>query len=794
MDKPLAYDPNIIEKKWQAYWEKQKIYSFQQPKDTENVFSIDTPPPTLSGAMHIGHAFSYCQGDFIARYQRMRGKTVLCPFGTDDNGLPTERLVEKLKNVKGTKMDRESFVNLCEKTVAELKPDFVQPWKAIGSSCDFSTSYSTIDENSRRTSQYSFLDLSRKGRVYREESPVAWCTQCQTAIAQAEFDNIESSSTFNDILFRVGGKDLIISTTRPELLAACAAVMVHPGDKRYKQFVGKFAIVPLFTYEVPILADEHVAMDKGSGAVMCCTFGDKVDIAWWRKYKLPLRVIFEKHGMMNALAGVYQGKPLKEAKKLILDDLKQQKLLIKQQSITHAVNVHERCGTPVEFLKTTQWYIRVLDMKEQLIEAADKITWYPEFMKKRYTHWVENLGWDWCISRQRFYGIPFPVWYCKQCSNILFADEKDLPIDPLFHQPKKRCSCGSNEFIPEKDVMDTWATSSLTPDIVLGWPDHEKQFTSLSPMSYRFQAHDLIRVWTFYTIVKSLLHHNQIPWNTISISGFLLDPKGEKMSKSKGNVIDPVMIIQKFSADALRYWAAGSKLGEDLAYQEKDVVTGQKTVMKLWNASNFISSHLKDYKPKKPKTFELMDAWLLSKLHAVVVKSTDAFEHYAYWQAKAEVDFFFWHTLCDQYLEIVKDRLYNPDKRGETGKESAQYTLHVAFSTLLKLFAPFLPFITEELYFQLFQKEEKEKSIHLSSWPDTKNISFSNDATTVGDKFVTILTDVRQFKSKQKVSLAAEITLTLEKKDYALLKPVFADLQAVTKAKEIKEGSFIINL
>ncbi|HLC72825.1 MAG TPA: valine--tRNA ligase [Candidatus Nanoarchaeia archaeon] len=793
MDKPKTYNPQEAEKKWQQHWEKEKLYKFIQPKNTKDIFSIDTPPPTLSGAMHIGHAFSYCQGDFIARFQRMLGKQVLCPFGTDDNGLPTERLVEKLKNVKGTHMEREAFVKLCEKTVLELKKDFVQPWKDLGISCDFEQSYSTIDRHSLKVSQYSFLDLYHKGRIYREESPVAWCTTCQTAIAQAEFDNIEQASTFNNIVFKVHDKELIISTTRPELLPACVALMIHPSHKQYKEFKGKFAKVPLFDYEVPILADEKVDPTKGTGIVMCCTFGDKVDIEWWRKYKLPLRIIFEKHGKMNSLAKQYQGKTLKETRKEILKALQDQKLLIKQQPIQHAVNVHERCGTEIEFLKTHQLYIRVLDMKEELIEAADKIQWHPEFMKKRYIHWVENLNWDWCISRQRFYGVPFPLWYCKKCSNIILADAKDLPLDPLSHKPKKACDCGSKEFIPEQDVMDTWTTSSVTPQIVLDWPANEKQFTALSPMSYRFQAHDIIRVWTFYTIVKSLYHHKKVPWTTIGISGYVLDPKGEKMSKSKGNVIDPQTIYHKFSADALRYWSANFKLGEDISYQEKDVMTGQKTVTKLWNAAQFVTSHLAE-KPTNKQKLELMDQWLLTRLQQLIQDCTESFNQYSFWIVKSAVDNFFWHTFCDDYLEIVKDRLYNPDKRGKEARASAQFTLHTALLTLLKLFAPIMPYITEEIYMQLFSKEEKTKSIHISSWPTVDKKLISEETLVVGDRFVQILAEVRQFKSKQQVSLKAEVILTLEKKDYTLLEPVFADLRATCQAREIKQGNSKIEL
>ncbi len=787
------YNPKLIEQKWKLIWEKSSIYAFKQPKNFSKIYSIDTPPPTLSGQMHIGHAFSYAQGDYIARYHRMQGKHVFYPFGTDDNGLPTERLVERLKKVQSKAMKRSDFTALCIQTINELKESFVQPWEDLGISCDFTQMYSTLDNNSIKTSQYSFIDLYKKGLIYREESPISWCTKCQTAIAQAEFENISKSSNFNDILFSVGGKDIVISTTRPELLPACVAVMVNPHDAKYKHLIGKFARVPLFDYEVPILADDKVDPQKGSGIVMCCTFGDAVDVEWWRTYKLLLRVIIDQDGKLNELAGSYRGLTLHSAREKILQDLREKKLLTKQTVITHAVNVHDKCETEIEFLKTKQWYIRLLDRKQDFISLADKIHWYPSFMKKRHIHWVENLNWDWCISRQRHFGVPFPVWYCNKCNHLLLPDLKKLPIDPTVDKPSLPCDCGSKDYTPEKDVMDTWATSSLTPQITLGWLSNEQNFSRSFPMTVRFQAHDLIRVWSFYTMVKALYHHNMTPWKNIMIAGHSLDPKGEKMSKSKGNVVNPINIIEKYSADALRYWSAGSTLGEDMSFQEKDVITGHKTANKLWNASKFVSLHL-EKQNKKPTRLELMDSWLLTLLQQTIETATDAFELYEFSKAKAIVHNFFWHTFCDHYLEIVKDRLYNPDKRGKEARMSAQYTLHITLLTLLKLFAPIMPYITEELYAQLFQKEEKTKSLHVSSWPTIDKKLIFEDSLALGDRFVQILAEVRQFKSQHKVSLKTPILLTLEKKDYHLLQPAFADLQATCQAQEIKQGSFSVTL
>ncbi|KKT72469.1 MAG: Valine-tRNA ligase, partial [Candidatus Moranbacteria bacterium GW2011_GWF1_44_4] len=409
------YDPSETEPKWLKFWEKNNVYKFNPKKDGE-IFSIDTPPPTVSGKMHIGHAYSYTHEDFIARYQKMRGKNVLFPFGTDDNGLPTERLVEKLKKVRASRMKRQDFIDLCNITLKEITPDFIEDWKKIGMSCDFSKIYSTIDDNCRRISQKFFIDLYRKQKVYRQEAPVVWCPHCQTAIAQAELEDKEAETFFNDIVFKLPNKkNLTISTTRPELLSSCVAVFVHPDDKRYKNIVGKKAQVPIFGNRVEIMADKKVDMKKGSGAVMCCTFGDKTDVEWFKEYKLPLAVSLDKAGMMTEKAKKFAGLLAKDARTRIIEDLKRKKLLLEQKKITHSLNIHERCKTEVEILNSEQWYVKILDQKKKIIELGEEIKWHPEFMRTRFENWIRGLNWDWCISRQRFFGIPFPVWYCAKC-------------------------------------------------------------------------------------------------------------------------------------------------------------------------------------------------------------------------------------------------------------------------------------------------------------------------------------------------------------------------------------------
>ncbi len=807
MNIPDHYNAKDAEPKWQKYWEENKVYEFH-PDPKKETYAVDTPPPTVSGKMHLGHAFSYSQQDFIVRYQRMKGKNVFFPFGTDDNGLPTERLVEKKKNILSTKMSREEFVKICNEVIEQEKPIFIQSWKEIGMSADFKRSYSTINKHCQIISQASFIELYQKGLIYQQESPNTFCVSCQTAIAQAEFENIEMTSHFNDVAFKCGGKDLIIGTTRPELIPACVALFYHPDDVRYQSLKGKFAQVPLFNYEIPILSDESVDKEKGTGLMMVCTFGDKDDVDKWYRYKLPLRVVIDKQGRMNELTGEFKGLKLKEARKAILDRLREQKFLLRQQDIVHPVNVHERCKTEIEFLKTKQWYIRILDKKEELLEAANSITWYPPHMKVRYDHWVQNLNWDWCISRQRHFGIPIPVWSCEKCGKHVLPDLKELPVDPSMQKPTKKCSCGSTALVGEQDVFDTWATSSVTPEIAGNWlhqGEYDFQFDVKKPFALRPQAHDIIRTWLFYTLVKSWYHHHRVPWERVMISGHAQDPQGRKMSKSLGNIIEPQAIVQKYSADALRFWAAGSKLGDDLPFLEKDVVTGHKFITKLWNASRFCLSHLEDYpSPAKvmeqEKITEQFDAWLLSKLQKLIQECTETFDHYEYVKVKMEVENFFWHTFCDHYLEIVKDRLYNPTKRGTAARHSAQHTLYTTLLSVLKMMAPILPHCTEEIYQLYFAEKEftgkgvaqkeKQKSIHLSAWPEFNKRLIDEKAELAGEIGVDIINTVRKYKSSQQWSMKQEIKelilVSSEPGFVEIINSIREDLKAVLKVQGLR--------
>jgi len=791
-----SYDSKEAEPRLQKVWEKKGIFKFD-PTSDKQIYSIDTPPPTVSGKMHMGHAASYSQQDAAVRFKRMRGYDIFYPFGTDDNGLATERLVEKLKNVRANDMDRQEFVKLVLKTLdKELRPKYIEDWKRIGMSCDWSIFYTTIDEHCQRISQRSFIDLYNAGYEYRKEAPTIWCPECQTAIAQVELQDEEISSAFNDIIFKIGKKEYLISTTRPELLPSCVAVFYNPSDKRYNNLKGKKALVPIFNFEVPVLEDRKADPEKGTGLVMCCTFGDQTDIEWWNEHKLPLKISITKEGRMNELAGKYAGMTIKETRKAIIEDLKKSKLLKAQKPIKHSVNVHERCKTEIEFLVTNQWFIRY-PSKSLLLEAGSELNWYPDFMKHRYDNWVKGLKWDWCISRQRYFGIPFPVWYCKKCGSVNLADYSQLPVDPLKDKPKNPCKCGSSEFEAEKDVLDTWATSSLTPHLAIerlkNRKDYEKLFKKLYPMSLRPQAHDIITFWLFNTLVKSQLHYKKNPWKDVMISGWILDPYGEKMSKSKGNIVEPQEMIQKYSADALRFWACSTKLGEDTSFAEKELLAGQKTITKLWNAAKFIFMHLKDYDFKEVKKLESFDSWLLSKLNRLIKECTDSFDEYEFSKTKSEVEKFFWHTFCDNYLEIIKDRLYN-SSRSKEGKKSAQYVLYRSFSAILKLFAPIMPFITEEIWRIYMAKREKTKSIHISRWPDYDEKLMDEKTEKLGDDAVYIITKARQKKSMEGKSLKTEIILTLPKDEQKKLQPVIEDLKAVTNAREIREGSFSVSL
>ncbi|MEM5772375.1 MAG: valine--tRNA ligase [Candidatus Aenigmatarchaeota archaeon] len=780
------YNAEKIEKEIHEFWDENKIFEFKF-NDKRPIFSIDTPPPTISGMIHVGHAMSYSQAEFIARYKRMRGFNVFYPMGFDDNGLPTERYVENVRNIRAVNLPRDEFIKICLEETRKGEEEFKEIWKLLGISVDWNLTYSTIDDFCRKISQFSFIDLYEKGRVYRAESPITWCpnSQCKTAVAQAELEDFKRITKLNYIKFKLeNNEEIVIATTRPELLPACVGIFVNPNDKRYKKLIGRYAFVPIFGQKVKIMEDELVDPNFGTGIVMVCTFGDSTDIEWWKKYNLETKIVIDESGKLNDLAGKYSGLTIEEARKEITEDLKKEGKLIEQKDIEQTLNVHERCGTPIEYLISKQWWIKISDLKEKWLELGNQIKWYPASMKNRYDTWVNGLNTDWCISRQRYYGIPFPVWYCKKCGKIIIADKKDLPIDPFYQKPKKSCSCGYNDFEPEKSVMDTWATSAITPLINSKWTEKENLVDLIYPMSLRPQGHDIIRTWAFYTIAKCWLHTGKIPWNSIMVNGHGLDPHGKKMSKSKGNIVEVKEIIKKYSADALRYWAASAKLGNDLPFKEQDVARGQKIIIKLWNAAKLISNSIENYKPNRKIELKSIDKWLFLKLNKVINKATEEYEKYEYSDATAYVENFFWHDFCDNYLEIVKQRIYNGND------EAVKYTLYYSFLSILKLFAPILAHITEKLYQKLYSGKEKEISIHISNWPEEFEF-FDESIERNGDLAIEIISFIRKWKHDRKIALNAELNKIIIDCNFEQregLKEFLDDIKTATKAKEISFG------
>lgn len=775
-----SYEAEKVEKKWQDYWEKNKIYNFDV-KSKKKIYSIDVPPPyASSGHLHVGHALHYTQFELIARYKRMKGFNVYFAPCFDNNGLPTEKYVEEKYKISKGDMPRDKFRKLCLDEAKKVEKDYSdRVFKKMGHSYDWSLLYTTIGKEAQRVSQKSFIDLVKKKLAYRTKEPVLWCTYHKTSLAQAEIEDKERNTKLSYVYFDLekGGK-IEIATTRPEFLGACVGIFVHPKDKRHEKLVGRNAIVPLFNHKVKIMTDDKVDMGFGSGIVMVCTFGDKTDVEWWKKHKLELRSILAEDGKLNEKNGKYSGLTLKEGREKIISDLNKEGKLIKQDDLKQVVGCCWRCSTPIEFHVTNQWFIKTLDFKKELIKQGKKVEWWPKFYRVRFEDWTKNLAWDWCISRQRYYGVPIPVWYCNECGEIILAEEKDLPVDPEFSKPKKKCKCGSKNFKADEDVFDTWMTSSMTPQIAGRWLEKPKQFKKLYPFSLRPQSHDIIRTWAFYTVLKSYYHFKKIPWKDIALGTYVLDSKGRGMHKSKGNAVWADDLLKKYNVDVFRYWVGTAKWGEDLPFLEKDLVAGHRFLNKLWNASKFSLMHLKDYEGKGK--LEGFDKWLLLKLNKVIEAVTKSFDSYDTSEAKKVVEQFFWHDFCDNYLEIVKDRLYNPDERGKDSRKAAQYCLFNGLLNVLKMIAPIMPHVSEEIYQDYFAKKEKKKSIHISDWP--KKFNLKGDLKD-GEKAVEIITKVRQFKTKHKKSLKEEVNLVLDKKLEKSLKPFLKDLEAVCNTK-----------
>ncbi|MDD2227675.1 MAG: valine--tRNA ligase [Clostridia bacterium] len=788
------YDFRECEIKWQNYWENEEIYKFDK-NSSKPLFSVDTPPVTISGTIHIGHIFSFTQAEFMVRYKRMTGFNVFYPFGFDDNGLPTERLVEKERKIKAHQLPREEFNRICLEVLGKYRKDFKEVFARLGDSADWNLLYSTIEPRVQRIGQLSFLRLAKEKNAYYGDKPAIWCPECQVSIAQAELDSKEIESYFNYLYFQISdakpGKSkeensIKIATTRPEFLCACVCVFVNPKDKRYKNFIGKKVIVPLYDFEVEVKGDEKVDMQKGTGAVMCCTFGDETDLEWQQKYNLPIKNAINDNGTMTSLAGAFAGKKTETARKEIIEELKAQGILYKQEKIMHAVAVHERCGVPMEIKFKKQWFIDILTKKQEFLDLGEKIKWHPSFMKNRYINWVENLSHDWCISRQRYFGIPIPVWYCADCGEIIFAEESQLPCNPMTTKPtQSACSkCGSKNIIPETDVFDTWQTSSVTPFINSHWGAENDVTAEFLPMSFRPHAHDIIRTWDFYTIVKSYYHTAEVPWKNLMISGFIMADKENKISKSKANSskFSAIEVLNQKSADVTRYWASTGSLGRDIVVSDEEFIIGAKLINKIWNVSKFVLSFLQDYGNKKVSILKI-DQWIIARFNAMQKQFKAYFEKYEIGLARAELEKFFWN-FCDNYVEIAKRRLYNPDVYGEKATESARQTCFLVLKEMLKLWAIYLPHITEEIYKNFFEKYEGEKSIHLTQISEI-NEKTEDGIIPQGDEVVEIVAAVRRFKSENNLSLKEEINKLIIIDYSEHICDFEIDIKAVCSIKEV---------
>jgi valyl-tRNA synthetase len=785
-----------VEAELQQLWQQEQVYKRQH--NDGPLYSIDTPPPTISGSLHIGHIFSYTQTDIIARYKRMSGFSVFYPFGFDDNGLPTERYVEKKRDIVAHSMSRTDFIALCLQETYEAEERFKSLWKRMGLSADWDACYSTISERARKISQESFIHLFKKGYVYRKLEPALYCTTCQTSVAQAELDDSQKPSHFNDIIFTLeDGTSLTIGTTRPELLPSCGAVLYHPADERYVHLINKKITVPLFGQSVPCIADELVDPNKGTGLVMCCAYGDKNDIYWIKKHAITVQESVDRRGRWKDFTGFLSGLKVHDARSAVLEKLRSAGLLIQQKELMHSVNVHERCKKEIEYLALSQWFVKILDNKQELLAQADKIVWYPAYMKVRYQNWVENLSWDWGISRQRFFGIPFPVWHCKACGTILLADIATLPIDPQeVGFPGGQCPhCCSTDIEPDTDVMDTWNTSSLTPYICASYLDQkldlfdEDTATSFLPMSMRPQAHDIIRTWAFDTIVKTFMHQGVVPWNDIVISGHVLSDGKEKLSKSKENAkFSPENLLDTYSADVIRYWTASGNLGQDISFSEQQLKIGERLVTKLWNAYRFIDEHVQ-HKVDRPEKLGAVNEWILHQCSQASRDYHKELTQYEFHHALGAVERFFWQDFCDNYLELIKDQLFNPSHYPKQEIEGTYWTLEKVGLYLLQMFAPFTPYITEQLYQLIYKKFYGINSLHRMRFTDEMKSYYFEQSCEAIHAVLTVVNDVRKLKTAHQLSLKTEIDFLIiivdNKAIIDTLHGNSAILKGIARAKEI---------
>ena len=759
---PKNFDLLETEKKWQKKWEELGVYRFDRNDVKRPTYSIDTPPPYPSGEFHVGCVLNWTYFDIVARYKRMKGYNVYFPQGWDCHGLPVEVEVEKKKKIKKTDMPPDEFRKLCEELVNQNISLMKEATVRLGYSIDWTTEYKTMDPDYWRRTQLSFILLYKKGFIYRGKYAVNWCPRCETAIADAEVEYGTRNAELHHVRFKLEkGGFLEIATTRPELIPACVAVAVNPQDDRYTKYVGVKVRVPGTGRTVEVIDDDMVDPKFGTGVVMICTYGDKADVKTVVKHKLPVIMCIDERGRMTKNAGKYADMKTGEAKKAMLQDLKSEGLLGRTETTSQEVSLCWRCKTPIEILEREQWFMKTRMLTDQVEKNALEIQWYPDYMKHRLIDWAKSLEWDWVISRQRVFATPIPIWYCKKCGSILLADETWVPIDPRIENPKiKECpKCGSKEFTPERDVLDTWFDSSITCAVHAGWPDR-KDWRRLFPADLHPSGVDIIRTWAYYLMVRHLALFNEKPYKSCLINGMVLGSDGREMHKSLGNYVSSQDVLAKYGADATRQWAAGGgATGSDIPFRWPDVEYGWRFLIKLYNASHFVANLLKDYTPEvdTDSALQPLDKWIISKCERLTEKVTDALEKCQFNVALEEARNFTWHTLCDCYLEAVKDRLYNPQVYGQEKKRAAQYTLHTVLHRILQLLAPIIPHLTEEIFQTTYAEQENLKSIHLSSWPVVDEKRVDEDAEKQGDLLMAIITEIRREKAERHLPLNAKI-------------------------------------
>jgi valyl-tRNA synthetase len=760
---PKKYNFAEIERKWQQKWEEMGIYHFDWNDNKSVPYTIDTPPPYPSGEFHMGNILNWTYFDMVARYKRMRGYNVLFPQGWDCHGLSIEIQVEKEHKIRKRDVPPDQFRGWCEQLIERYIAIMKDAILKLGCSIDWTTEYRTMNPDYWRRTQLSFILLHKKGFMYQGTHPVNWCPRCETAIADAEVDYEKRQGALHYIRFPLEGskEHLLIATSRPEFIPACVAVEVNPEDERFKKYIGKKIVVPVVNRAVTIIGDEAVDPDFGTGVVQICTYGDKEDVKTVMKHKLPVITLLTENGRITENGGKYQGLTVNQARKAIVEDLAAAGLLEKTETLMQEVGMCDRCKSHVEILERKQWFMKTRTLTGQVEKTANEVVWYPDYMKTRLIDWAKSLDWDWVISRQRVFATPIPVWYCKNCDEIILAEEKWVPIDPKLENPRTdKCpKCGSTEFTPERDVFDTWMDSSITCAVHAGWPDRE-DWHRLFPADVHPSGIDIIRTWAYYLMVRHLALFGETPYKSCLINGMVLGSDGRKMSKSLKNYVAAPEVLGKYGSDATRQWAAGGgATGSDIPFRWPDVEYGRRFLVKLWNVSKFAIKLLEGYAPSETGEFELqtLDKWVLSKAEKLTQKVTDAMEKCQFNIAAEEIRNFTWHTLCDCYVEAVKDRLYRPETHGEAKKAAAQHALYEVLYRVLQLLSPVTPHLTEEIYQAMYADSKGYKSLQLSHWPEFNQTFADDQAEEHGDLIIAVISEVRREKAEKRLPLNTQI-------------------------------------